>query len=224
MKTNKKLIIIAENFGKKINCFNELRKILRFNRPDNKPIIRQRPPSSTLKDAHLIKGRLDKFIGKLKKRIIADNNLIVVSSSKKILKYLTKYFDKLVGHVIELPANKRILLLDRTNNISEARFGKVKGGWRRKLGLKKLTRYLQSARHEELLMTNLKNKYYVSAVFNGSLDNMADYFAKYSEEALEIRKNRKYNDTNKNMPIIKKTLRKPGSIEKAVEALGGLLC
>lgn len=222
VKTNKKLTIIAENLEKEVNCFNELRTILRFSRPDSKPIIRQRPPTSTLKDAKLIKCRLNKFIEKLEKKIITDNNLIVVISSKKILKYLNKYFDKLVGHVIELPGKKQILL-DRTNNIPETRFGKIKGGWRRKLGLKKLTRYLQSARHEELLIVNLENKDYINAVFGGSLDNMADYFAKYSEEALKIRKKRKNNDTNKKMPIIKKTLRKPGRIEEVVEALSELL-
>ena len=202
-KKNKQLTIIAENLEKQVNCFNELRKILRFSRPDNKPILRQRPPNSTVKDARLIKGRLNKFIKKLEKIIITDNDLIIVSSSKTIVKYLNKYFDKLVGHVIELPGNKLIILLDRTNNIPETRFGKIKGGWRRKLGLKKLTRYLQSARHEELLVANLKNQDYINAVYGGSIDNMADYFAKYSEEALEIRKKRKDNDINKNMPIIK---------------------
>ena len=113
-------------------------------------------------------------------------------------------------------------MLDRTNNIPEHRFSKTKTGWRRKLGTKKLTRHLQAARHEEFLVANLDRQDYVNAVYGGSLDNMAFYFSKYYRDALKIRKLRNTREEKNTMPISKKTLRQPGMLQGAVQALGGL--
>ena len=136
---------------------------------------------------------------------------------------LQKYAVKLVGHLITVPASNQVILLDRTNNIPEHRFGKNKTGWRRKLGTKKLTRQVQAARHEEFLVANLDCQNYIDAVYGGSLDNMADYFAKYCDESLQIRKLRNNREEKNTMPISKKTLRQPDMLLGAVQALGGLL-
>jgi hypothetical protein len=150
------------------------------------------------------------------------NDPVIVKSSKILIDYLDKYSDKLVGHLIALPARNQVILLDRTNNIPEHRFSKTKTGWRRKLGTKKLTRHLQAARHEEFLLANLDRQDYVNAVYGGSLDNMPLYFSKYYSDALEIRKLRNTKEEKNTMPISKKTLRQPGMLQGAVQALGGL--
>ena len=151
------------------------------------------------------------------------NDAVIEKNSEILIDYLNKYTDKLVGHLITLPANNQVILLDRTNNIPEHRFGKTKTGWRRKLGTKKLTRHVQAARHEEFLVANLDCQDYINAVYGGSLDNMADYFAKYCDESLQIRKWRNTKEEKNTMPISKKTLRQPGMLLGAVQALGGLL-
>ncbi len=222
VRKDESLVDIAQDLEKQVNIFEELRDILRFKRADGKPILRQRPPGSTIKDASQIEQRLNEFRQQLQTRTTA-KDAVIVKSSKIIIDYLTKYSDKLVGHLITLSANNAVILLDRTNNLSEQRFGKTKAGWRRKLGTKKLTRHLQAARHEEFLVANLECQDYIHAVYGGSLDNMADYFAKYCDESLQIRKLRRAIEDKNTMPLSKKTLRQPGMLMGAVQALGGLL-
>ena len=147
---------------------------------------------------------------------------VIAKSSSIVIGYLDKYSDKLIGHLITMPGSSQLILLDRTNNISEHRFGKTKTGWRRKLGTKKLTRHLQAARHEEFLVANLDQQDYIDVVYGGSLENMAHCFSKYCDDSLEIRKLRNYKEEKKTMPISKKTLRQPAILLNAVQALACL--
>jgi hypothetical protein len=222
VKSDVNLVKNAQDLEKEVDIFEELRDILRFKRTDGKPILRQRPPSSTIKDVSQIEERLKEFHQQLETRTSANDHAIA-RSSEIIIKYLDKYSEKLVGHLITLPERNQEILLDRTNNISEHRFGKTKIGWRRKLGTKKLTRHVQAARHEEFLVANLDRQDYINVVYGGSLDNMAYYFSKYCDDSLEIRKVRDSKEEQKTMPISKKTLRQPGMILGAVQALGVLL-
>ena len=141
IKNDKTLVTTVQRLEKQVELFEKLRDILRFKRSDNKPILRQRPPRSTIEDARKIQKRLSHFHRQLELKATADNPDIVVSS-KIILDYLDKYSTKLVGHILTLP--DRDLLLDRTNNICEQRFGNKKSKWRRKLGTKNLRRHLQA--------------------------------------------------------------------------------
>ena len=222
VRDDENLVKIAQDLQKQVNIFEELRDILRFKRVDGKPILRQRPPRSSIKDASQIAQRLNEFHQQLQMRTNT-NDPAIVNSSEIIIDYLDKYADKLVGHLITLPASNQVILLDRTNNIAEHRFGKTKTGWRRKLGTKKLTRHLQAARHEEFLVANLDCQDYLNVVYGGSLDNMASYFSKYCDESLRIRKLRNSKEEKNTMPISKKTLRQPRMLLGVVHALGGLL-
>jgi hypothetical protein len=182
IRNDENLVNTAQDLEKQVAIFKELRDILRFNRADGKPIVRQRPPRSSIEDAGQIEQRLNEFRQQLQTRTTA-KDAVIVKSSQIIIDYLDKYADKLVGHLITVRTNKQVILLDRTNNIAEHRFGRTKTGWRRKLGTKKLTRQVQAARHEEFLVANLDCQHYINAVYGGSLDNMADYFAKYCDES-----------------------------------------
>lgn len=222
VKNDGTLTHIAQRFEKEVNIFEELRDVLRFKRSDNSPILRQHPPASTIKDAGQIKERLNKFYQQLQKRAASDDSDIV-NSSKILITYLDRYSDKLVGHLVTLPGKNQVILLDRTNNISEQRFGNTKTGWRRRLGTKKLTRHVQAARHEEFLVANLNKQDYINVVYGGSLDNMSSYFAQYCKEAFKIRKLRSLPEEKKTMPISKKSLRQPGMLLSVVQAISGLL-
>lgn len=222
VKNDENLVNIAQHLEKEVAIFEELRDILRFNRADGQPILRQRPPRSTIKDVGQIEEKLNEFRQQLQTRKTA-NDPVIVRSSEIIIEYLDKYSDKLVGHLITLPESNHVILLDRTNNIPEHGFGKTKRGWRRKLGTKKLTRQVQTARHEEFLVANLDRQDYINAVYGGSIDNMAHYFSKYCDHSLEIRKLRDTKEEKKTMPISKKTLRQPDMLLGVVQALGSLL-
>ena len=222
VRNDQNLVNTAKDLEKQVAIFKQLRDILRFKRADGKPILRQRPPHSSIEDASQIEQRLNEFRQQLQTRTTGKDP-VIVKSSQIIIDYLEKYSDKLVGHLIFLPTTKQAILLDRTNNISEHRFGKTKAGWRRKLGTQKLTRHVQAARHEEFLVANIDCQDYINAVYGGSLDNMADYFARYCDQSLQIRKLRNTNEEKNTMPISKKSLREPGMLLGAVQALGGLL-
>lgn len=220
-KTDEILVSSAQRLDKEVKIFEELRDLLRFSSLGRKSILRQHPPVSTEKDASKIPGRLKTFKEKLKVRSI-DNDQDIGNSLKIVIGYLEKYADKLVGHLITLPGGDKILL-ERTNNISEQHFSSAKIGWRRKLGTKRLNRQLQAARHEEFLCANLNLQKYIDVVYDGSLDNMPNYFAKYCNQALEIRKLREKPEDKKSMPVSKNLLRQPGMLNIAFQALGGIL-
>jgi hypothetical protein len=220
-KTDEILVSSAQRLEKEVKIFEELRELLRFSSPGKKSILRQHPPVSTKNDVSKIQERLKTFLEKLKVRSI-DNDQDISNSLKIMIAYLEKYADKLVGHLITLPGGDKILL-ERTNNISEQHFSRAKIGWRRKLGTKKLTRQLQAARHEEFLCANLKLQKYIDVVYDGSLDNMPNYFAKYRNQALEIRNLRQKPEEKKSMPVSKNLLRQPGMLKVAFQNLEGIL-
>ena len=136
---------------------------------------------------------------------------------------MDKYSDKLVGHLVTLRARNHVILLDRTNNISERHFGQTKIGWRRKVGTKKLTRILKAARHEEFLVTNIEQQDYINIVYGGAIDNMPAYFAEHCNQAFGIHKSQSLFDEKQTMPISKKSLRKPSVLTGIVQAIGMLL-
>ncbi len=81
---------IAQHLEKEVAIFEELRNILRFNRADGKPILRQRPPCSTINEASQIEEKLNEFRQKLQTRK-TDNDPVTVKSSEIIIEYLDKY-------------------------------------------------------------------------------------------------------------------------------------
>ncbi len=192
-KKDKTILEVANCLEKQVDLFTQLRDILRFNRADKKPILRQSPPASS------------------------------TSASKKMIDYLDKYMDELVGHLLTIPGKNKVILLNRTNNLSEQHFSKTKKGWRRKLGVKKMTRHIQAARHEELLLANLDQADYIKIVYDGSPDNMPSLFATYCNEARQIRKLRNNSQERRSLPIEKKLLRKSDVLPKVMEALGTVL-
>lgn len=222
VRNNENLINIVNCLEKKVNIFKELRDILRFDRPDSKPILRQRPPRSIIKEVNQTEERLNKFYQQLQAKLTTKDPT-VIESSKILINYLDKYSDKLVGHLFTLPGKKKVKLLDRTNNISEQHFSNIKTRWRRKLGTKKLTKHLQAARHEEFLVANLDQQDYINVVYDGTVENMPSFFTKYYNEAFEIRKLRKISQDKQTIPISKKTLRQPDILLTAIHAIGSLL-
>lgn len=100
-------------------------------------------------------------------------------------------------------------VVSRTNNPAEHRFGSTKRGVRRKMGVNKLTRYVQAMRAEELLVANLSDPDYVDLVCDGSLANLPAVIAKYWDSAQAIRAERLQSKTDHPLPTSKKQLRDP---------------
>ena len=81
-------------------------------------------------------------------------------------------------------------VVERTNNVSEHRFGTTKQGLRRKIGTKKLARLIQAMRPEELLIANLDDPEYLEILCGGNLENLPALFAQNWKAAQAIRTER----------------------------------
>jgi hypothetical protein len=97
-----------------------------------------------------------------------------------ILRHFEDHERYLWGHVIGLrgKGTRAIRLVDRTNNLEEGFFHKLKHGERRRSGRKILTQDLEQLPAAAALATNLDCRDYVEIVC-GSLDRLAEAFAAF---------------------------------------------
>jgi len=135
------------------------------------------------------------------------------TDDRTVLNYLETYEQQLVGHVIPLEGHAEPLVVSRTNNVLEHRFGTTKQGLRRKVGTKKLTRHVQAMRAEALLVANLEDATYLELVCGGSLANLPACFSEHWHLAQSIRRERQAPKTNHPLPNSKKSLREPNLLD-----------
>ena len=140
-------------------------------------------------------------------RLASERDADKIGDLQTVLGYLEKYRDKLLGHVIPRADGTEPFVVERTNNVSEHRFGTTKQGLRRKVGTKKLTRLIQAMRPEELLIANLDDPEYLEIVCGGNLENLPALFAQNWKAAQAIRTERRKRISNHPIPIRKKILR-----------------
>ena len=155
----------------------------------------------------------------LHQRQASENDADRATDIAIVLDYLQKYHGKLTGHVIVLNGRPQPFVVQRTNNLSEHRFGRTKQGLRRKLGTKNLARYVQAMRPEEFLVDNLRDPDYLQIVCGGNLENLASSFAQNWQAGQKIRSSRRARTTNHPIPAKRKSLREDGFLAKLRRAV-----
>ena len=138
---------------------------------------------------------------------------------RTVLGYLEKYHDKLMGHVVPRPGRAEPFVVERTNNVSERRFGTAKQGLRRKVGTKKLARLIQAMRPEELFIANLDDPHYLEILCGGNLDSLPALFAQNWKAGQAIRTERRKRTSNHPIPIRKKILRDETILSRLKQAV-----
>lgn len=212
LEEDAEVVAAAERLGKAAALFEELREVLRLSSsPEH--LLRGREPSETRQEIERIPERLKNWRKRLKRQMSRESDADQRSDQETVLNYLETYEHQLVGHVIALEGHSGPLVVSRTNNLSEHRFGLTKRDLRRKVGTKKLTRYIQAMRPEVLLLPNLDDAGYVDIVFGGSLDNMSATFSEHWSTAQTIRRERRQSNTDHPMPTTKRQLRRPHLLE-----------
>ena len=201
------VVAAASRLEKAAAMFEELRRVLRLSSPPGQRLLRQRGPSEGAKAAKKMQKRLYDWRDRLRKRHDREPDEQKRADQSTVLKYLDKYERQLVGHVIELKGDREPLVVRRTNNPAEHRFGSMKQRIRRKVGLKKLTRQIQAMRPEAFLVWNLANREYLSLVLGGSLTNLPSAIARHWDLAQAIRKERIRRTTDHPMPTTKRQIR-----------------
>lgn len=216
---NAELETVAHRLQKAVNLFTELREALRFQQQDGSAVRRDRDLGFSPQIARETEARLTALRDRMSTLTRSGRCPETRHDAQTVGDYLDRYWDKLSGHLIELPGRECPVLVGRTNAISEQRFSNLKTGWRRRLGTKKLARQLQAARHEELLVANLANEHYLQAVYAGDLNNLADRFARAATTAQQRRQERRNASDQHAIPVARKTLRKPHIIRRVVGML-----
>ena len=201
------LVAAAERLEKAATVFNELRDVLRLSSDGNRPLLHHRSVDNGLLQTQQTEEHLQNWIDRLHQRHRSETDADLANDLAIVLDYVQKYDGKLVGHVIVLDDHSQPFVVQRTNNLSEHRFGRAKQGLRRKLGTKNLARYVQAMRPEEFLVDNLRDPDYLDIVCAGSLENLASSFAQNWQKGQEIRSARRAKTTNRPIPAKRKSLR-----------------
>jgi hypothetical protein len=217
---DRELTAAAERLEKSASLFKELREALRLTPNDckHRPVLRQRAIADNPLLALQRENFFIRWIEGLNARLIAESDSDCIEDLSIVWSYLQKYQGKLIGHVIS-DGHSQPFIVQRTNNLSEHRFGRIKQGLRRKLGTKNLARQVQAMRPEEFLADNLNYPEYLSIICGGSLDNLALSFAQNWEAGLAIRLNRKQKTSNHPIPLKIKFLRMENLLSKLENAL-----
>ena len=219
VREDAKLVNLVQRLEKAENIFTALRKALRFENPGKKPLSRRHDMAMTIKPALKLEGRLKAFRARLQKTIETGRDPDRITDSKTVIRYLDKYWDQLFGHVIYVEGRKDPILAMRTNYVAEHKFGDSKQGLRRKVGTKKLARYIQAMRPEEMFVLNLAKQDYLDIVCGGTPNNLSAYFAQHYKSGMAIRKNRLERKTSHPMPVSKKKIRESDLLFKVVNGI-----
>ena len=209
LREDPEVVAAAQRLEKAAAMFEELRKVLRLSSRPRERLLRGRSPAETPEVAQKMEARLEQWRDRLRQRNLRERDADKRADQETVLGYLQKYEKELVGHVIQLEGRKQPFVVSRTNNLAEHRFGSTKRGVRRKIGVNKLTRYVQAMRAEELLVANLSVPQYLDLVCDGSLANLPAVIAKYWGLAQAIRAERLQSKTDHPMPTSKRQLRNP---------------
>ncbi len=189
--------------------FLELRSVLRLSHHSDERLLRG---TIIPNDHELVKRlgkRLEKWRAQLHKRQDRESDPDRRADQQVVLGYLEKYQKELVGHAIPAGDRRQPFVVARTNNPAEHRFATIKQAIRRKVGVKKLTRYIHTMSAEELLVANLSDPQYLEIVCDGNLANLASRFATHWSQVQSLRARRTQDRIDHPMPTSKKQLRDP---------------
>lgn len=209
LRKDAELVAAAERLEKAEALFEELRQVLRLTHSPQEPLGRGRELAESREEVEGIAAGLKDWREALRERMSRETDKDQRSDQRTVLNYLETYHEQLVGHVIPLEGHAEPLLVSRTNNVLEHRFGATKKDLRRKVGTKKLTRYVQAMRPEALLVANLDDPVYLDLVCGGSLAYLPVRFAEHWHLAQTIRNERQQPKKDHPLPTGKKELRRP---------------
>ncbi len=201
------LVAAAERLEKAGALFVELRGVLRLASEPHAPLLRRPVPADRPAAGEGGDESLRTWQNRLHERLASEADADKADDLRTVLGYLEKYHDKLIGHVVPRPGRADPFVVERTNNVSERRFGTAKQGLRRKVGTRKLARLIQAMRPEELLVANLDDPHYLEILCAGNLDSLPALFAQNWKAGQAIRAERRKKISNHPIPIRKKILR-----------------
>jgi hypothetical protein len=174
----------AAKLVRRAAIFDQLRQALRLN-PNEKAMSRKvLSPKQAVVELQDIRRAVERFEQDLRRRRPergpAQDERQAIDI---VLDHLERHGDSLWGHTIPLPkeAGGGMRLADRTNNVLEGFFRRMKQGERRRSGRKVLTYDFEHLPAGAALVANLDRPDYVK-ILCGSLDRLPEAFAELDAE------------------------------------------
>lgn len=198
--------------------FKRLRDVLRLAAADTGRGMNEESCYKTPEEVEETEQALTELREELRRELDSDSPPPRHKSIEIVLKHLDKYWDGLFGHCLALDdQQQRYLMVQRTNNMSERFFRRVKRYGRRVSGKKKLNREVDALPGHTPLVFNLKTPEYVERVC-GSLDQLPAAFAELARKGKFPRPSRRESIASF---LDRKTRRRSDFPEKATAAFAG---
>ena len=186
LKRNKTASDAAESLRSKNELFQKLRSSLQLE-AKMKIEAECQTVKERIENTKKTKAQFKNFIAELNDlRSSGKVDCHIVKAVDIILAHVSKYNDELWGHDIQVfdqDGNSFMRIADRTNNVCEQDFGKVKSDEHRASGRKNLGLNLVERPASASLMQNLYNEQYVKIVCDGSLQNLPGLFARIDNDS-----------------------------------------
>ncbi len=166
--------------------FDELRQIMKIALPGENNGLNDNGNIENHLELTKMETKLTAFVTKLKQ--IMDKSPSESKPLKGVINQLNKYWDKIFALPITIDKNgtvEKIIIPQRTNNISEQFYRKLKQLFRRLHGRRHVGKDLLFIPEEIALIENLKNNDYVNEIL-GSIDKLPELFAQMDCDGAEM--------------------------------------
>ena len=169
---------------KQIGYFDRFRKILRIAEDGQKNGLNDQGDIKTAKDLIVVEKELRKYLETLKQK--ADKDPVKNKKLMGVVKQFEKYWGRIFAIPIKVVVNGKEMEIipQRTNNISEQFYRKIKHLLRRLHGKPTVRKDLDFLPEEIALIENLKNKSYMQNVI-GDLESLSKKFALLDIDKIE---------------------------------------
>ena len=170
---------IVESLRSKNDLFTRLRSALHL---EKKVVIEDacKSDAKRIEFQRKVKNDFAAYVSELREMMFSNKTEVSVKiAADIIITHVDKYNDELWGHdipVCDLSGNTSMRVADRTNNLCEQFFSKIKSNERRRSGRKNLLWDLTIRPASTSLVENLKDEAYLCIVCGGSLSNLPRLF------------------------------------------------
>jgi len=193
----------AEHMQEKSAVFDKLRDAMRIAIPDGKQGLNDNGEEA---DMHTIEKGVEDFC----EWVLRDEKLSGKDDYRKMVAQIRQYWEKLFSDplVVDTPKGEMFIQPQRTNNMLEQLFRDFKRRYRKKSGVKTLSKTLKAMLADTPLIKNLENPEYLKIILDGK-PRLEERFAEIEAQLVMKELSKLQNDSEKVSPKIKKIIKMP---------------
>jgi len=194
----------ALRMEEKVAVFNRLRKAMRITLPENKRGLNDNGDQSfTMKT-------IEKEVGKFSAWLSKRKEYSEQKEYQKLMKQIHTYWSQLFADpiAVKTAAGRMFVQPQRTNNILEQFFRKLKRGYCKKNGFNSMERILKTMLPDTPLTMNLKNQEYMQIILAGK-KTLEERFAEIDSKEIRCGLQKSKVEMSTMYPGLKKIIRIP---------------